>query len=237
MNEEERRSALITFFDRAGVELRTIDVIEEALAHSSWSFENDIHYNNERLEFLGDSLIGFFTADYLMERFPEASEGDMSRWKSILVSRPALGRCAEEMGLGDMIRLGRGEELAGGRKRYALIGSALEAVVGAIYLTNGLSDARDFVERHILTYFDEIVADSELKDYKSRLQEIVQQHWKTVPKYTVVQESGPDHLKNFIIQVEVEGRILARGEGGRKKHAETDAARKALRVLRDELND
>jgi ribonuclease-3 len=235
MNDEERRSALITFFKNAGIEPQSLDALEEALVHSSYSFENDLPFNNERLEFLGDALIGFFAADFLMEKFPEASEGDMSRWKSILVSRPALGRCAVNMGLGEIILLGRGEDLAGGRERHSLIGSALEAVVGSIYLSNGLNDARKFVELNVFAYYDEIIDNDELVDYKSALQEIVQKQWKSVPNYTVVHESGPDHLKNFIIKVEVEGRTLARGKGTRKKTAENDAARKALERLEDDL--
>jgi len=235
MNDEERRSAVNAFFKNAGVEPQSLYTLEEALAHSSYSFENNLPFNNERLEFLGDALIGFFAADFLMERFPEATEGDMSRWKSILVSRPALGRCAENMGLGEIVLLGRGEDLAGGRERHSLIGSALEAVVGAIYLSNGLDDAREFTERNVFAHYEEIIASEELMDYKSRLQEIVQKQWKTVPNYTVVHESGPDHLKNFIIEVEVEGRTLARGKGPRKKAAESDAARKALERLEEDL--
>lgn len=233
---EERRSQLREFFAPLGVSDNALEHLDEALTHSSFAFEQNIPYNNERLEFMGDALLGFFAAVFLLSRLPEASEGEMSRRKSKMVSRAALGRCAEVIELGRVMRLGRGEDQGGGRDRHSLIGSALEAVIGAIYLTDGMEAAERFVHQHIFPLTDQMLESEDLKDYKSRLQEIAQKEFRCVPYYETVAESGPDHLKNFVVRVSLGGRIVATGEGGRKKSAENDAARQALEQLARESN-
>lgn len=234
---EERRSQLSDFFAPMGVSSDALERLDEALTHSSFAFENNLPFNNERLEFMGDALLGFFAAVFLLKRYPEASEGEMSRRKSKMVSRMALGRCANQMGLGQVIQLGRGEEQGGGRHRPSLIGSALEAVVGAIYLTDGLEAAEVFVNRHVFTLTEEIMDSEDLKDYKSRLQELAQKHFRCVPHYETLAESGPDHQKNFVVRVSLGGRVIASGEGRRKKTAENAAARLALEKLTEEMHD
>lgn len=228
---DERRQQLKEFFAPLGVSERALDQLEEALTHSSFSFEQNLPYNNERLEFMGDALLGFFAAVFLLNRFPDASEGEMSRLKSKMVSRTALGHCADQINLGGVMHLGRGEDQGGGRSRHSLIGSALEAVIGAIYLSDGLTAAEDFVHRYIFPLTDQMMESDDLKDYKSRLQEIAQKEYRCVPYYETVAESGPDHQKSFVVRVSIGDRVVATGMGGRKKSAENDAARLAMEQL------
>ncbi|GAB4317365.1 MAG: ribonuclease III [Candidatus Sumerlaeia bacterium] len=235
--DENRRTQLIEFFTPLGVNPVCVERLDEALTHSSYAFEHNLDYNNERLEFLGDALLGFFAAVYLMRRLPEASEGEMSRRKSKMVSRNALGRCADQLGLGRVMRLGRGEEQGGGRHRHSLIGSALEAVIGAIYLADGLEAAERFVHNFIFSLTDMILESEDLTDYKSRFQELAQKRFKCIPQYETVSESGPDHLKTFVVRVSLGDEVIAMGEGRRKKSAENQAARNALKRLLKKMPD
>ena len=229
--ETERERALLEFLEPywPGIVIRPL--LDQSLTHRSYSFEHNLVWDNERLEFLGDALIGFVASAYLFERFPESNEGELSKMKATLVSRSMLGRRARDMGLGDLLLLGRGEEKGGGRHRLSLIGSALEALVGALHFEYGREAADDFVLRHII----EVVAhklDSEaFTDYKSRLQELIQKRHQQIPEYRTIDESGPDHDKRFCIEVSVQGEICGRGWGQRKKAAENAAAKQALQIL------
>ena len=200
-----------------------------ALTHRSFAFEQGLPEDNERLEFLGDAVIGMVTSEVLYQMDSKADEGVLSKRRSRLVSRALLGRRALEMGLGDVILLGRGERDSGGGKRRSILGSALEALVGIIYLRLGYDQASDFIRQHILKDLLKLTATDELQgDYKSALQEWAQQRLHQVPVYRRVGEEGPDHSKRFFVTVSVAGAVLARGEGSRIKSAENDAARRAL---------
>ncbi len=204
-----------------------------AMTHRSFAFEEDIEEDNERLEFLGDAIIGAMTSEFLYEKDHEADEGILSKRRSSLVSRSSLGRRALAMGLGRLILLGKGERGSGGMHRLSTLGSALEAVVGVVYLKLGFGPVRQFIREHIL---QSLVGDDRYRlsqgDSKSELQEWSQQHFRLIPAYQLIAEQGPDHNRSFLVEVEVQGKTLARGRGGRIKSAEGEAARKALASIR-----
>jgi ribonuclease-3 len=211
-------------------------LLRTALAHRSHVYRSGQErvQSNERLEFLGDSVLGLIVNEHLYRSFPERSEGELTKIKSLIVSRTVLGRAAENIDLGRHLILAPGEVEAGGRKRASILSDAFEAVLGAIYLDGGLEPAREFVTRELLDSLEETLADHRLVNYKSQLQEKIQAQLKTPPRYKVQSTSGPDHAKRFVVEVLVRGRVLGHGEGNSKKLAEQRAARAALRTLADE---
>lgn len=226
----EYREKQLAFLKRFEIPLdaQSLDLIDEALTHSSYAFENRLPFNSERLEFLGDAVIGLLAAEHFFREHPKASEGELSKRKGRLVSRTILGRRARELGLADIVRLGRGEEQSGGRQRPVLLGSTLEALVGAIFLSLDWEATRKFVNAHILGPLENASTSDVLADFKSQLQEIVQKRHQSVPEYRIVREVGPDHDKRFLVEVLVQNRKLGEGWGTRKKVAENDAAKSAL---------
>ncbi|MFA6092819.1 MAG: ribonuclease III [Elusimicrobiota bacterium] len=203
------------------------DLLEEALTHKSYAFENGNCPHNERLEFLGDSVLAAVTAHHLFERYPAEDEGRLSKMKAALVSRPTLARWAETFRLADHLRLGSGEESTGGRERPSILSNAMEAVLGAVYLDGGYAAARTL----ILRCLESESVDIDETDYKSRLQEIVQKRHKTPPDYKLIKTSGPDHDKTFQVHVQYGARVLGAGCGKNKKEAEQAAAKDALQHL------
>jgi ribonuclease III len=210
------------------VKFQNSKLLEEAFTHKSYSIEHGAASNNERLEFLGDSIISAVVAHWLFKRFPDVDEGKLSKMKSQIVSRANLSSWAEDLQLGQYLYLSQGEEATGGRKRESLLGNVYEALVGAIFLDQGFSIAQRFILRH-LAKKKRIVEN----DFKSRLQEMVQKKYKTPPVYFVVAESGPDHEKKFTLEVRINKRVLGMGEGRSKKEAEQLAAKEALKSLRN----
>ena len=203
-------------------------LLEEAFTHKSYSIEHGASANNERLEFLGDSIISAVVAHWLFKRFENVDEGKLSKMKSQIVSRANLSAWADDLQLGNYLFLSQGEEATGGRRRESLLGNVYEALVGAIFLDQGFPTAQRFILRH-LAKKKRIVEN----DFKSRLQEIVQKKYKTPPIYYVIAESGPDHEKKFTLEVRINKRVLGTGEGRSKKEAEQLAAKEALRALRN----
>jgi ribonuclease-3 len=199
----------------------------ESLGDNSAAIED-----NERLEFLGDAVLDLLASEYLVSRFPQWSEGQLSRSRAYLVNAQALVEAARRLGIGEFLRLGRGEEKTGGREKAALVADALEAVVAAIFLDSGLDAARDLLKRllfeHALEGGGEHIADS---DRKSALQEFLQSRGKPPAEYRLAREEGPDHQKLFHIEVWSHGECLASGDGSTKKEAEQKAARAALQRL------
>jgi len=229
-----RRNVLVEFLQTFRLpEMNDISLLDRALTHSSYAFEQQLNYDNERLEFLGDAVLGLVVSDFLFKEYPGAREGALSKFKSQIISRGVLGKRAQDMGIGSLVLLGRGEELHGGRTRPVLLGSALEAVVGALYLSFGVEPIRDFLVREVFTPGRELSHTDEFGDYKSMLQEYVQKRFQSVPEYVIIEESGPDHNKKFIVDVLVQGKAEGRGEGPRKKIAENQAAMRAYWVLSD----
>ena len=184
--------------------------------------------SNERLEFLGDSVLGLVTSEFLYRLHPDEHEGELTKNKSLLVSKAILSRRALAMGLGRFVLMSHSEVESGGRQRLSILADAFEAVIGAIYFDQGFEAAREFIHRWLLREAGEIVADKRHTNYKSHLQEYVQSTWRTHPVYRIRSEMGPDHSKHFLVEVMVGKRNLGEGRGRNKKEAEQAAARDAL---------
>lgn len=228
----DRRKNLTQFLEKHRLPMMTdLGMLDRALTHSSYAFEHQLDYDNERLEFLGDSVLGLIVSEFLFLEHPTAREGFLSKLKSQIISRSILGKRAQELGLGELVLLGRGEALHGGRERPVLLGSALEAVVGAMYLDFGLDPMRSFLLNEIFAPARDLSNTDEFGDYKSRLQEYVQKHYQAVPEYVIIEESGPDHNKRFVVDAIIMGNREGRGEGPRKKVAENQAAMRAYWAL------
>jgi ribonuclease-3 len=187
--------------------------------------------SNERLEFLGDAVLNIIVTDYLYREYPDKEEGRMSKMKSLVVSSRVLGLCAETWKLGDFILLSRSEEKSGGRKRLSILADAYEAVIGAVYLDGGLESARKLIHSSLMEIMDEVLDDEELANYKSKLLEYTQSRGMGIPSYDVLQESGPEHQKSFVVGVYVQNQEWGRGSGNSKKSAEQAGARVALANL------
>ncbi len=222
------------FEERIGHRFADPQLLERALTHRSRANEDatGATADNESLEFLGDAVLGFVMADLLFREFPQLDEGQKSKIKASLVSTATLGDLARELGLGQYLALGRGEEKTGGRNKLALLADGYEAVIAAVYLDGGIEAARAFIVRE----FDERLEDVRSpefwgRDYKSVLQEVVQSRDLPLPEYSVTAESGPDHRKIFHVEVRVQGEVLGTARGASKKAAEQEAARQALERL------
>lgn len=218
--------------DLLGYTFKNRSLLERALTHSSFANERGAGRAacNERLEFLGDSLLGFITAESLFRRYPDKPEGEMTRLRAELVCEASLVRVAAELNLGKWLRLGKSEEQGGGRNRPSILADAVEALLAAIYLDGGEERARDYVEKYVLAPLDKEV-DIKARDYKSALQELVQRDGKEAPVYRLSGESGPDHMKVFSAEVLISGIVAGEGSGRTKKEAEQAAAGAALSKL------
>jgi len=217
-----------------GYRFKNCELLQTALTHRSHSHECGVGASGsyERLEFLGDALLGLFVADWLFRKDPVAGEGDLSRRRQTVVRTSSLAAVARRIGLGDAIRLGRGEELTGGRRKTSLLADLFEAVLGAVYLDGGIRPARAFVNRHLGGALIETgERGHRTDDYKTRLQEAVQAKLQRTPSYRIVSTTGPAHALDFEVEVLVEDRILGRGCGSNRKRAEQDAAKHALEYL------
>lgn len=229
VEDSARVEELRTLAARLGIPFRDLTLFDRALTHASTGGEvAGPSYDYETLEFLGDAALGLAVAHRLYEIAPGRTPGEYSRMRAGLVNRRCLGRVAEELGIAPAIRLGKGEELAGGRKRVALLADCLEAVVGAIYLDRGWEAARQFVVRVFRAEIDRECAEERVWDFKSRLQHYCQARRFALPEFTVVRSEGPDHQKQFEVEVLVRGKAMGRGVGFSKKEAEQNAARAAL---------
>lgn len=204
-----------------------------ALCHSSYANEVDgcENYGNERLEFLGDAVVGFAVTEALYEDNPDEREGYLSKIKSVVVSKRILARRADELHLGDHLLLGKGEEQTGGRTRFSILGNVFESVVGAIHLACGIDASKRFVLDQLHDEIDKALRGDSINDYKSMLQEEVQKKHGVLPIYRVVSAEGPDHDKMFVVEVFIRDRRIGRGEGKSKKRAERAAASDALKTL------
>ena len=204
---------------------------QTAMTHSSYANEhrgNHLHHN-ERLEFLGDSVLGFVTADYLF--YPDLPEGELTKLRAAVVCEGALCEIARELGIPQEIRLGHGEELGGGRERPSILADATEALLGAIFMDGGIEPARAFVLRFIPHKVEVAIAGGAFKDYKTMLQEIVQKNKQETLQYRLAGQSGPDHDKRFTMELLLNSNVFALGTGRSKKEAEQMAAKKALELM------
>ncbi len=214
-----------------GYRFRNITFLQNALTHSSYANErwHNSLMSNERLEFLGDSILGMLVAEYLYRNFPDRPEGELTRMRADMVCEKALAVVANQIGLGSHLLLGRGEEQGGGRNRESILADAVESVIAACYLDGGMEAAEKFVKTFVLTHVP--VTKLNNADYKTMLQEMVQQKRNQVLSYALVGETGPDHEKQFLVELTLNGTVVGRGEGTSKKRAEQDAARVALETL------
>ncbi|MFQ5708087.1 MAG: ribonuclease III [bacterium] len=216
-----------------GYEFKNEQLLVQSLKHRSIlpvTHEDRIN-SNERLELLGDAVLGLVVVDFLYQRYTHKEEGELTSMKSLLVSRRILARIARALELGKYILLSDSEEKSGGRNRASIIADALEAVIGAIYLDGGLVQAREFIENKLLSSFDEIISEDLHKNFKSMLLEYAQSQNIGVPSYHVQAVDGPDHEKIFTVAVKIQNDVLGVGTGNSKKRAEQKAAQEALRSL------
>ena len=214
-----------------GYRFHNISLLQNALTHSS--FANERWHNsllsNERLEFLGDSILGMLVAEYLYRNFPDRPEGELTRKRADMVCEKTLASVAARIHLGDPLMLGHGEEQGGGRSRDSILADAVESVIAACFLDGGIEAAQRFIRTFILVEVP--VSQMHNADYKTKLQELVQQKKNQVLSYTLTGESGPDHDKHFTVAVSLNGGMVGQGEGRSKKRAEQEAARAAIRNL------
>lgn len=209
-------------------------ILREALTHRSYLNEIDQAWpSNERLEFLGDAVLGLISTDYLFHRFPQLGEGELTNLRSALVRTETLARFSQEVDLGRYLFLGRGEEISLGRQRPAGLACAFEALLGAMYLDRGYDGVRGFAMRFVDPELAAILEGRLHKNAKSVLQELVQAQMQQTPSYNLIRESGPDHAKSFTVEVRVGTRVLGRGHDRSKRGAEQIAAEAALEQLRD----
>lgn len=223
-----------------GVTFRDPELLQLALVHSSLLNEPDAELDdqltesNERLEFLGDAVLGLVVAEYLYRRFPDLPEGRLTVYRATLVRGETLARWARELGLGELLLIGRGEIRAGGISRR-ILAAAFEAIVGALYLDQGLEAASAFVTRYLERDIERVLSTDDLTNYKGLLQEHIQRYDTVLPTYVVVSQEGPDHERNFVIEARHRGQVIGTGSGRSKRTAEQEAARDALlRLTSDE---
>jgi ribonuclease-3 len=220
------------FEKKLGYKFKNKTLLLQALTHSSYAYENqqNVESDNETLEFLGDSVLGLVIADYLFNTYPHISEGELSKLKSSAAKTSSLSSFSKKIKLDKNILLGRGEEKSGGRKKNTILAGSFEAVVAAIYIDGGLEAARNFLHTLLDSFFKKIRIHSHLiNNYKSALQEYLQKENLPAPVYKTITTIGPDHKKNFVVEVFFESESLAKAKGNSKKQAEQKAAQKALK--------
>ncbi len=221
--------------DRAlGVRLKDPGLREAALTHRSFAFEQGVEVNNERLEFLGDAVLGLVVTDLAYREFPDLPEGDLAKLRAAIVNMAALAEVARDLGLGELVLLGKGEELSGGRDKASILADAMEAVLGAVYLDRGLDAARRLIVRLFRPRMVAYVRGEGERDYKTVLQELASHDLRALPEYRIA-ERGPDHEKEFTATVFLAGKAWGRGRGRSKKEAEQQAARVAFVKLSDHV--
>lgn len=229
MDKQKTRS----FQEKVKYTYRNTDLMETALTHSSFANEHHLKkfQNNERLEFLGDAVLELVSSEVLFKNYPEKLEGVLSKTRASLVCEPALAYCARQLKLGEYLLLGKGEDMTGGRDRDSILSDALEAVIGSIYLDGGLEPARKFIMNFVLNDMENTRL---FHDCKTILQENVQSWSKEAPVYELVEVSGPEHNRTFVMQIRLGDRVLGKGSGRTKQAAGQDAAYKSLISLKAE---
>lgn len=218
--------------DAFGVRFEDPSIRAAALTHRSYAFEQELGVNNERLEFLGDAVLGLVVTDMAYNDFPDMPEGELAKLRAAIVNMSALADVARDLGLGDFILLGKGEEMSGGRDKASILADALEAILGAVYLDRGLGVARAFIERLFRPRMVAYVRGEGERDYKTILQELASADLHALPEYKISDE-GPDHEKEFTATVFLAGKAWGSGMGRSKKEAEQQAAHEAYLKLSD----
>lgn len=231
--EKEYAESLEELQRNSGFHFNNMNILVEAFVHRSYLNENPgspLH-SNERLEFLGDSIIGFVIAEKLFRELPQLSEGEMTRLRSQIVSQEGLSALARQIDLGKYLLLSRGEGISGGRDRDSNLARTFESLMGAIYLDQGLPAVKDFLNRMVMSQDVVALMTSETFDYKSKLQEYTQAKYQVTPVYETVEEEGPPHDRNFLVIVKAGEKVIGEGKGKSKKKAEEEAAKYALEKM------
>lgn len=227
---------LDSFQSAIGIYWKNVALLEEALTHSSYVNENPHIPSNERMEFLGDALLGLVLAKKLFQDYPDLAEGELTRRRSLLVRGSTLAAAAKSIGLGEALFLGKGEEKSGGRSKATNLAGAMEALAAAVMLDQGEENARDFILRLLEPKIEKQHREMDI-DYKSEFQLVAQSHYKTTPVYRIIDTVGPDHDRRFTAEVLIHEEVIAQGCGRSKKLAEADAARLGLAKLGDTFTD
>ena len=217
----------------AGYRFKKPELLQKALTHTSYSNEKHLE-SNQRLEFLGDSVIGLVIGEYIYEKYPSMPEGELSKIRAGIVCENGLVKCAEKIELGRRLLLGRGEEMSGGRNRASNLEDAFEALIGAVFLDSDFYTVKKFVLKVMKEIIEEIVLHDGIEDSKTAFQEYIQKHGRKNIEYVLVNEEGPDHNKIYTMQVKVGGKAMGMGKGHSKKDAEQRAAKVALEMLKNE---
>lgn len=230
--KKTRYRQLSRFQNLIKIKFKDKSLLNRALTHRSFTNESGSQVkDNEKLEYLGDSVLALVVNEYLFKRFGEYVEGDLAKIKSAVVSEVTLAKVADEINLGSFILIGKGEEQSGGRERPSILANTLEAVIGAVYLDAGLKETKKFVLNLIKRDIERIDNMSYSRDPKTTLQEYVQKKYKERPQYEVIKEIGPDHQKEFSIKLSIHGNDITVGKGTSKRKAEMDAAQQALEMI------
>ncbi|MDC7126149.1 MAG: ribonuclease III [Spirochaetales bacterium] len=233
-----RKKELQIFEKHAGIRFRKLEFLNLAFSHRSFSNEtaSDID-NNEKLEFLGDSVLGLVVSDYLFRIMSERPEGELARIKSFVVSEDSLAAIAKNIKVDNYILIGKGEEYSGGREKKAILADCMEAIFGAYYLDSGFKNAQSFILKYLVPEIEKVLANKHRKDYKTLLQEYVQKKYKSYPKYNLVKKTGPDHDRTFWIEVAIKDMTFGPGTGKNKKEAEQKVAGIAYETLTKDESD
>ncbi len=233
----KRRSDLRLFEKQAGIRFRRLDLLNLAFIHRSYANEYSQKIdNNEKLEFLGDSVLGMVTADYLFNLLPGKTEGFLAKVKSFVVSEDSLDFLSRSINVDKYLLIGKGEENSGGRNKKAILADCMEAVIGAYYLDSTYKDVRKFVLQLLIPEIEKVLENRHKKDYKTLLQEFVQKKFHVYPKYSLIKKSGPDHDRTFWIEVSVNDKTFGPGQGKNKKEAEQNAASEAFHFFDSSSN-
>lgn len=219
--------------DHLGIEFINKDLLYHALLHRSYSFEKGLIETNEKLEFLGDSVLNIVVTEYIYYKFPSLTEGDMAKLRANVVNANFLAEVAKQLHVGEYLLMGKGAEQTGGRTRVSILGDALEAIIGSIYLDQGMDAAKDFILNNIKDLIDERESLGQFGDPKTRLQELVMAAYGNIPRYRTVNEFGPVHDRSFVVKVYVNDEVWGQGIGKSKKKAEQEAATEALMKFKE----
>lgn len=205
----------------------------QVFTHRSYLNEsNESRESNERMEFLGDSILSFVVSSYIYEQYPNLKEGELTNLRSILTNTETLYAIAKNLNLGEYLKLSKGEEASGGRTNKSLLANTYESIVGGLFLDQGIEASRQFIHNTIISQIDAIILDQGLKDPKSNLQEVLQERFKESPIYEITEEDGPDHDRTYTVQVRIGSQVLGKGVGKSKQDAEKQAAKEALITLK-----
>ena len=213
-----------------GYEFKNIKLLKKALTHTSYAYENKVE-SNEKLEFLGDSILEFVSSEYLYENYTKLKEGEMTKVRATVVCEKSLYKVAKMHNFSDFLYLGKSEKMSGGKTRPAILADSVEAIIAAMFLDGGLEPVKKFIIENLKDDIESATKHVGEKDYKTVLQEKLQEHGEVLIQYNIINEKGPDHDKSFESEVKCNGKVLATGSGKSKKQAEMQAAKKALEKL------